>query len=278
MVPHLAAFFVALVWKSGRLFILYIDGSGSVKNPNENHFVLAGVAVPEGQIFHLIRALDDLVGTFGLGDPNEIELHGSPMYNGRGEPWKSVNKNIRLDYMTQVLNVLNKQGHSTRTFGVAVNKQAIGPQDPVKYAFEEICNRFNFYLTRLSDRRGGRREDRQRGLIVMDESQYEQPLQALAKKFRRKGARWGKLRNLAEVPLFVDSEASRLIQLADMVAFSMWRKYEHADGRFFDSIIPRFDQDGGVIHGLVHAKPNEEVCYCPACMSRQGKLRDLQSS
>jgi hypothetical protein len=107
---------------------------------------------------------------------------------------------------------------------------------------------------------------------VMDESRHERPLQALARHFRVNGGRWGRFRNLAEVPLFVDSKASRLIQLADLVAYATWRRYEHSDGRFFDALIPRFDSDGGVIHGLVHRRGQRE-CFCPACHSRRSAFR-----
>jgi hypothetical protein len=84
------------------------------------------------------------------------------------------------------------------------------------------------------------------------------------------------MRNIAEVPLFVDSKASRLIQLADLIAFSMWRRYEYQDGRFFDPIIGRFDADGGVIHGLVHCRAAGKDCYCPACMSRSLHPRETR--
>ena len=250
------------------MFLLYIDGSGTVGNSDERYFVLAGVAVFERQIFHLISMLDDLVSSFCLGPPEQIELHGSPMYGGRGSLWRSVGRNDRIQMMHQTLDVLVNAARSVRAFGVAVDKQAVSPRDPVEYAFEEICNRFNMYLNRLFRSRGGRDADKQKGLVVMDESHYERPLQALAKEFRINGTRWGHLRNMAEVPLFVDSSASRLIQLADLVSFSLWRHYEHQDGRFFNPIISRFDSEGGVIHGLVHYKPQGEDCHCPACMSR----------
>lgn len=175
--------------------------------------------------------------------------------------------------MHKALSVLSNASRSVRAFGVAVEKKAIAPNDAVEYAFEEICNRFNFYLTRIFNSRGGRDEDKQRGLVVMDQSHYEQPLQALARDFRVDGTRWGHLRNLAEVPLFIDSRASRLVQLADLVAFSLWRQYEFQDGRFFNPIIPRFDADGGVIHGLVHKPIKGPDCYCPACMSRSVSTR-----
>jgi hypothetical protein len=104
----------------------------------------------------------------------------------------------------------------------------------------------------------------------MDKSKHERPLQVLANNFRLNGATWGHFRYLAEVPVFVDSRASRLVQLADLVAWATRRRYEHADGRFFDPLIPRFDADGGVIHGLYHARGALiERCFCPACLSRQ---------
>ena len=65
--------------------------------------------------------------------------------------------------------------------------------------------------------------------------------------FRGRGG--GNLRNLAEVPLFVDSQASRIIQIADLVAWAVWRRYEFQDTRYFDRIVSRFDSEGGVLHG-----------------------------
>ena len=129
------------------MFILYIDGSGSVNNPDENHFVLAGVAVYERQIFHLIKRLDDLVDSLGVGTVDQIELHGSPMYGGKAPPWRSMDRGRRLDVMGEALDVLLQASRNVRAFGVVVHKAAKSPNDPVEYAFEEICNRFNLFLS-----------------------------------------------------------------------------------------------------------------------------------
>lgn len=83
------------------------------------------------------------------------------------------------------------------------------------------------------------------------------------------GTRWGDLRNMAEVPLFVDSRASRIVQLADLVAWAVWRRYEHQDTRYFDRVIPKFDSEANVTHGLVHYRPGNMDCSCPACLSRK---------
>ena len=261
------------------MFILYIDDSGSVRNPGDQHFVLAGFAVFERQIYHLINDIEKVVDSFNLGASDQIELHGSPMYTGKTMPWRGIaSRDTRSKMIGEALDVLCRASKSVKAFGVVVEKKAITSANPVEYAFEEICNRFDLFLSRLYQSRGGRDEDKQKGLIVMDQSHYEQPLQALARDFRVKGTRWGHMRNIAEVPLFVDSRASRLIQLADLIAFSMWRKYEYQDGRFFDPIISRFDADGGVIHGLVHYRSTNRGCYCPACMSRSLNTKNARDA
>ena len=47
--------------------------------------------------------------------------------------------------------------------------------------------------------------------------------------------------------------------------------WEHADGRFFDPLIPMFDTDGGVVHGLFHYHRKSHPCYCPGCYSRNAR-------
>jgi hypothetical protein len=256
--------------EDARMHLLYVDDSGSVGNPQERYFVLGGVAVFERGIYHVIKGLDDIVDGFGLGGcSHDVELHGTDMYGGRCQPWRSLQRAEREGFLTRALAVIRAQRSAVRLFGIAVDKAHVAPNDAVEYGFEEICNRFNLFLQRASNR-GRRRPEGQRGLVIMDEMHHEQPLQALARHFRVNGTRWGRLGSLAEVPLFVDSKASRLVQLADLVAYALWRRYEHQDGRFFDPIVPYFDAEGGVIHGLVHHRPAGDAYYCPACMSRAG--------
>lgn len=111
--------------------------------------------------------------------------------------------------------------------------------------------------------------DRQRGLIILDESSYETSLQKMARDFRVLGTRFGVIRNLADTPVFIDSKASRLVQLADHVAYSVFRRYEASDTSYFDIIAHRFDSADNRMHGLCHRHSNVSICMCPACMSRR---------
>jgi hypothetical protein len=134
----------------------------------------------------------------------------------------------------------------------------------MEIAFEDLCSRFDLFLNRL--KLSG---DRQRGLIILDESSYETSLQKLARDFRVLGTRFGVIRNLADTPVFIDSKASRLVQLADHIAYSVFRRYEASDTSYFDIIAHRFDSVDGRLHGLCHRQTNNLSCMCPACMSRR---------
>lgn len=149
-------------------------------------------------------------------------------------------------------------------FAAVVHKATISPNDPMEYAFEQICNRFDRFLGRLHNR-----GNTQRGLIILDESSYETSLQGLAKNFRTHGHRWGQLYNLTDVPLFVNSKATRMIQYADMVAYAVRRYYENGDATYFDLIADRFDAEGGVLHGLTHYTPAASGCNCLSCRQRR---------
>ena len=241
------------------MHLLYLDDAGSAGNPNEKHFILAGIAVFERQVYWLQTELDTLVKGLGHGDPANLELHANRMLAGRGW-WRRMSANQRRDVIRRGLLTARGLVGDWWLFGVVVDKHARSPEDPVGYAFEQLCSRFDLFLKRLYAR-----GDVQRGLIILDKSTEETRLQSMASEFKTEGHRWGVMRNLAEVPLFVDSRATRLVQYADLVAYAMWRKFEKQDDEFFNAIAGYFDREGGVVHGLHHFKPPNEPCDCPSC-------------
>lgn len=203
----------------------------------------------ERQTHWIDQQLTEIAARFNAADPSTVELHGSPMYGGKGE-WRSVPKVERVRAIMDALGVARNAQQSIRLFGVAIHKPSIGREDPIEHAFEQLCNRFDLLLMRLH-----RKGDTQRGLIVCDKSVKETSLQTLARDFKSVGHRWGVLRNLSEVPVFVDSRASRLVQLADLIAWSLFRAVERGDRRFLEVIEGRFDAVAGVRHGLVVTGP-----------------------
>lgn len=226
------------------MYLLYLDDAGSVGNASERYFVLAGVALFERQTWFLEKALDDVASSVAHPEPKKLELHGNEIASGR-KFWRSIEKVERRRVIGSGLEAVRKLHGRTRLFGAVVDKRAVAPADAVEIAFEEVASRFDRFLLRLH--RGGKTE---RGLIVLDKSTMETRLQALATEFRLVGHSSGKLTNLADVPFFVDSAASRLVQYADLVAYALWRNFERNDPDFFHAIENLFDVEGGVTHGL----------------------------
>ena len=240
------------------MYLLYLDDSGSVKNASDTHIILAGVSVFERRPHWFSGRLDEIAARVRPEAPQEIEFRGTDIRGGK-KYWRRIPKDKRYDIYREALQIV-AGAHSATVFGAAIHKSAISPDDPMEYAFEQICNRFDRYLGRLH-----KSGNTQRGLIVLDKSSDETALQGLARDFRIAGHRWGQLHNLADVPLFVDSKATRMIQLADLIAHAIRRYYENGDADFFDVFSSKFDAVGGVIHGLVHYTPSGAECNCLAC-------------
>src|SRR5689334_6533013 len=113
------------------MHILYIDDSGSVDNPNDRYFVLAGVSIFERGLYHQIKQADDCVAAFALGDPHDVELHASEMYHGRDGIWRTVRERPVREKMIQAALGTLKGHKSIRLFSVIVDKAAVSPKDPV---------------------------------------------------------------------------------------------------------------------------------------------------
>jgi hypothetical protein len=246
------------------MHLLYLDDAGSVPNKDEQYLVLGGVSVFEAQADFLTRELNKLAQSIEPADPDSVEFHASEIFSRRHSPWQRMSRDEARGVIRAVLQILARSYNSARAFACAIHKDSFPLNDPLELAFEDLCSRFDLYLSRL--RAEG---DRQRGLLILDESSYETTLQRMARGFRTLGTQWGVIKNLADIPLFVNSKASRLIQIADCVAYAVFRRYNSGDTQYFDIIAAKFDEAGGVLHGLAHKQSNVQVCMCPACMSRR---------
>ena len=86
---------------------------------------------------------------------------------------------------------------------------------------------------------------------------------------RELGTRLGVLHNLADIPYFASAADTRLLQVADLVAHAVFLLYERRDPSLIRAFLDRFDRLDGVLHGLVHHRPNNlTICECPAHASR----------
>jgi hypothetical protein len=230
------------------MHLLYMDESGSISDSDQNYFILAGLSVFERQTHWIEQELNSIALRFAP-DPqsvHELELHAAPMRNGKGV-WRAHSVASRLQAIKDCLAVIPRHHpRDVRVFAAALRKQNFAGQDIAQEAFTQICVRFDLFLMRLYHAKS----DKQRGLIIFDKSHTEARIQTLARDFKYSGHPFGVTRNYAEVPVFLDSRASRLIQLADLVAYAMFRHFERNDSQYFEIIEHCFDAEGGVVHGL----------------------------
>jgi hypothetical protein len=241
-----------------------LDDAGSAVNPTEQYLVLGGISVYEAQANWFVQELDKLAATIDSANPHNVEFHASEIFSRRTAPWDSMRREEAQGVIKAVLDVVKRSYDTARVFACAIHKTSYPGKDVMQLAFEDLCSRYDRYLSHLREQ-----GDRQRGLLILDESAHETTLQTLARDFRTFGTQWGFIRNLAETPLFVSSKASRLVQVADAIAYAVFRRYNASDTSYFDVIAHKFYSFQGVVHGLAHKQTIHPQCMCIACMSRR---------
>lgn len=244
-------------------YLLYVDESGDL-DPND-HFVLGGVAVRDSQVRSITRLLEQDIPRHLDEHLRGIELHAQHIRKGKG-PWRAIPPSVRHGLLEDVSRTLGRfsAAQGCALFSVARAPHAVRSADPLERCFEELLLRFTLML-----RRGDQGQNEEMGLVIADKARYEDTLQPLVQRWQwTSGTRFGRLARLAEVPLFIDSKASRLTQAADLVAHGVYRRYAANDSGIFDGLLPGFDHSEGVVHGLVHLVRNYLRCDCPACVSR----------
>ena len=247
------------------MHLLYLDDSGSVQNQQEEYIVLGGISIFESQCHYLTTELDKLAQSIDPQNYKDIEFHASEIFSRRNPPWNILRKDEAQGIIKAVLKIVANSYDSANIFACAIHKKSFPAQDSLNHAFEDLCQRFDTYLSNLNAA-----GDRQKGLLILDDSSYETTLQELARDFRKLGTKWGSIKHIADTPFFVNSKASRIIQLADHIAYSVFRRYNQSDTQYFDIIAHRFFKDeNGVIHGLAHKQKVNPQCMCLACMSRK---------
>lgn len=271
------------------MYLLFVDESGT--HGGSPVFVLGGVAIHEDDAQRMQESLDRLViDHLGRTPPNldEYELHASEIRNAKKPPataslstrssiWASVPRERRLallrgvyDFVTRYVPVDPLQ--PVVLFGVALDSAFRSGKSPVereRFAYEVLLNKFDVMLKATRESRG----QANRGLVVHDRRVVvERDIQAWTAQWRAVAGNIGQLRNLADVPLFADSRATRLLQLADLVSYAIFRRYSPAvaDHGYFEAIWPAFHAEAGTVHGCVHYSPSfgQGRCPCQSCQHR----------
>lgn len=227
------------------MYLLYVDDSGLATDKNCKHCVLAGLAIRDTKTFYVQQDVEKILAKYP--DCKNLELHGACMRTGKGE-WRSIPKETREALLKELLGyIANHYPSYFILFGIVLNKDRPVDVPHDEELFTQITSRFDMFLKR----RFARIKHPERGIAIFDKSTFEQKFQRWSHVFQIEGNHWGNtLVNFAEVPLFLDSKMSRLIQLADLIAYAIFRNYEFGDESYSSIIQKCFDKANGQEYGL----------------------------
>ncbi len=207
--------------------------------------------------------------------------------HGSAKQLKSAKKNYTktADYvhltrsermsLLQMLADLIGRWQGCRLFAQVVDKsyvysQSMLPSPPFEYCFTELVQRYEYFLRNRESflqTRDGLPRCALRGLIVQDNNQtVAKRLTAMMRRFHREGTRWTGIDHIIETPLFVDSQLTSMVQMADLCAYATRRFFENSENDLFDRIYDRFDRAGSTMVGIRHY--TRSGCSCRVCANR----------
>lgn len=287
------------------MFLCYLDESGTVDHGTTSHFVLLGVAVhavqwrerdaeiaqlkarhrlrPEVEIHtaYLMRRYPEqerIAGFEGLSDAarraavlqarrgalaarrGRNQLRALQKDYGKTDAYVHLTHEERRAFVREVADAIAKW--PVRVFAEAQSKaDHVGDAQRIfSFAFEQVVTRFHYFLDYL----GGDAM----GLLVQDNNETAAShLTNLMRQYHFDGkTRWVQFRRIVETPLFVDSELTSMVQIADLCSYATRRFFENNETDLFDRIYRLFDRtSSGKLVGLRHFTAKRK-CNCRVCV------------
>lgn len=161
-----------------------------------------------------------------------------------------------------------------RLFAEAIDKTHFSPvaaqRSVGEQAFEQVVSRFEQFLVKGGPPGG---QDRY-GLLVHDNNEtVAKKHTELMRQFHQDGTLWTAIKRIIDTPLFVNSSLTRMVQMADLCAYSLRRYFENGEAQLFEKIFPRADRaKGGVVVGVRHFAETKK-CGCKVCIAHKGRVK-----
>lgn len=124
------------------MHLLYLDESGHAEDPKTKFFVLAGFSVFERTGHWLDSRLTPIAQRFNQANPENIELHGSPMRSGRGH-WHNVPRKDRETAIADALSFLGTRHLKLKVFASVIEKSLIPADEILTKSFENVACQFD---------------------------------------------------------------------------------------------------------------------------------------
>lgn len=211
------------------------------------------------------------VARYRTADLLKLQRAGNPRhYKQTKKNYAKTNAYIHLAYeerkaLIHDLALIVSNWRSARLFAECIDKVHFDPQRNTEgvdvQAFEQLVSRFEHYLTATSSD-----ANKCYGLLIHDNNDtIAKKHTKLMKDFYSRGTLWTNLAHLIETPLFVDSQLTGMVQIADLCSYAIRRYLEKNEHELFDLVFKRADRRGRYTVGVRHfTEPN---CSCRICQT-----------
>ena len=206
---------------------------------------------------------------------NLQKAHKQNLYKQTKKNYKQTGDYIHLTYaermafLEDVARAIGNWGYA-RLFAECVDKIYFDPnrvkQSVDEQAFEQVVSRFEQFLKAIQDIG----QPKVFGLLVHDNNETVAKRHTeLMKGFHSNGTLFTQVDNIIETPLFVSSELTSMVQLADVCAYALRRYLENNEERLFSHIFKRADRKGDIVVGVRHF--TAMTCPCMICTCHRVK-------
>jgi hypothetical protein len=143
-----------------------------------------------------------------------------------------------------------------------VNFVATPPKTVDEQALEQVVSRIEMYMKAIS---ASFQHDPLALLIHDNNETVAKKHTTLMKEFHLEGTLFTNVTHIVETPLFVNSELTGMVQIADLCGYALRRYLENGEDTLFNMIFQRADRRDGRIVGVRHFTP---ICQCKICVAR----------
>ena len=211
------------------------------------------------------------VESFRKGELLRLQRTGNRnKYQQKKKNFRETNAYIHLTqserqkFLIELAECISKWG-SARLFAECIDKVYFDPKiakgTTDEQAFEQLVSRYEQYLERINKKS----ENTCFGLLIYDNNlTVAKKHTDLMNRFRQTGTLWTHINRIIETPLFVNSQFTLMIQIADVCAYSLRRYLENSEEDLFNFIFQRADMtsDGKKV-GIRHY--TKKGCHCKIC-------------
>ena len=201
------------------------------------------------------------------GSANNTRRRRARKLHRNTESYVHLTWDERRQAVIDVAETVSKWGFA-RLFAECVDKSHFDPARSLRsvgeQAFEQVVSRFERFLQNVGSP-GARRNH---GLLVHDNNETVALRHTrMMRSFHATGTLWTNVECIIETPMFVDSELTRMVQIADLCAYALRRYLENGETDLFEPIFERADRIGDTAVGIRHFSP--PACDCAICRAHQ---------